>query len=64
MNINPRGNLFDRIARLGLPTLLCDFLVYDELLEDKNTGETAMTIDTYRFEPKESTEILDMPIFF
>ena len=64
MNINLHGNLFDRTARLGLPTLLCDFLVYDELLEDKNTSETAMTIDTYRFKPRESTEILDMPIFF
>ena len=33
MAINPQSNLFGRVPRLGLPTLLQSYLLYDQTLE-------------------------------
>ena len=72
MNINPHGNLFDRTARLGLPSLLRDFLLYHVSLENREHSGIVMAINKTRTtkpvrkktqKTTKPVEILDMPIW-
>ena len=59
IEINPHSNLFNTTARLGLPSRLRDFLLYNVSLENEDNNAANMIL----YEPRESNEILSMPIW-
>ena len=40
LKLDPHENLFHRVPRLGLPTLISDYLLYNQTLDDEKNDDS------------------------
>ena len=45
LHLDPHDHLFDRVPRLGLPTLLTDYLLYGMSLDEEEDQEEELQMD-------------------